>query len=239
MSATLARPRLSTAVRACLFDLDGVLTKTAVLHAEAWKETFDEFLHARPEPFAAFKQPDYDRYVDGKKRDDGVRSFLRARAIELPEEDVRALGNRKNALVLDLIRRRGVEPYDDAVRFVESVRAAGLATGVVSSSTNCRDVLAAAGLAGLFDARVDAVVAAAEGLAGKPAPDMFVACARRLGVEPAAAAVFEDALVGVEAGRAGRFALVVGVDRVGQGAALRRHGADVVVTRLTELLEEP
>jgi beta-phosphoglucomutase family hydrolase len=246
--AAKARPRLPTAVRACLFDLDGVLTKTAVVHAAAWKEMFDAFLRSRPEPFVPFDAVhDYDSYVDGKTRSDGVRSFLESRGIVLADggpddppdaETVHGLGNRKNALVLELIRHQGVEPYEDAVQFVHAVRAAGLSTAVVSSSANCREVVHAAGMDGLFDTRVDALVAAELGLAGKPAPDTFIAAARLLGVAPAAAAVFEDALAGVEAGHAGGFALVVGVDRVGQADALRAHGADVVVQALTELLDE-
>jgi beta-phosphoglucomutase family hydrolase len=244
----MASLRLPTQVRACLFDLDGVLTKTAVVHAAAWKEMFDAFLRARPEPFVPFDaEHDYDTYVDGKTRSDGVRSFLESRGIVLPEgapddptgaETVRGLGNRKNALVLELIRRQGVEPYEDAEQFVRAVRAAGLSTAVVSSSANCREVVHAAGLDDLFDVRVDALVAAEQGLAGKPAPDTYLAAARMLGVGPASAAVFEDALAGVEAGRAGGFALVVGVDRVGQADALHAHGADVVVQVLTELLDD-
>ncbi|HET6944649.1 MAG TPA: beta-phosphoglucomutase family hydrolase [Gaiellaceae bacterium] len=244
----MASLRLPTQVRACLFDLDGVLTKTAVVHAAAWKEMFDAFLRARPEPFVPFDAGhDYDTYVDGKTRSDGVRSFLESRGIVLPEgapddptdaETVRGLGNRKNALVLELIRRQGVEPYEDAEQFVRAVRAAGLSTAVVSSSANCREVVHAAGLDGLFDVRVDALVAAEQGLAGKPAPDTYLAAARMLGVGPASSAVFEDALAGVEAGRAGGFALVVGVDRVGQADALRAHGADVVVQALTQLLDD-
>jgi beta-phosphoglucomutase family hydrolase len=244
----MASLRLPTEVRACLFDLDGVLTKTAVVHAAAWKEMFDAFLRARPEPFVPFDAVhDYDTYVDGKTRSDGVRSFLESRGIVLPEgapddptgaETVRGLGNRKNALVLELIRRQGVEPYEDAEQFVRAVRAAGLTTAVVSSSANCREVVHAAGLDDLFDVRVDALVAADQGLAGKPAPDTYLAAARMLGAGPASAAVFEDALAGVEAGRAGGFALVVGVDRVGQADALHAHGADVVVQALTELLDD-
>jgi beta-phosphoglucomutase family hydrolase len=243
----MASLRLPTQVRACLFDLDGVLTKTAVVHAAAWKEMFDAFLRARPEPFVPFDAVhDYDTYVDGKTRSDGVRSFLESRGLVLPEgapddptgaETVRGLGNRKNALVLELIRRQGVEHYEDAEQFVRAVRAAGLSTAVVSSSANCREVVHAAGLDDLFDVRVDALVAAEQGLAGKPAPDTYLAAARMLGVGPASAAVFEDALAGVEAGRAGGFALVVGVDRVGQADALHAHGADVVVQALTELLD--
>jgi beta-phosphoglucomutase family hydrolase len=243
--------KLPDGIDACLFDLDGVLTQTAKVHAAAWKQMFDEFLRERAErtgePFHAFDRPtDYDEYVDGKPRLDGVRSFLESRGIELPmgspsdppeAETIHALGTRKNELVLELIRDQGVEPYEGSVRFVEAVRARGLRRAVVSASTNCRDVLAAAGIEHLFEVRIDGVVAEREGLAGKPAPDTFLAAAREFGVEPARAAVFEDALAGVEAGRAGAFGWVVGVDRTGQAKALRRRGADVVVQDLEELLE--
>jgi len=243
---------LPDAVRACLFDLDGVLTQTAKVHAAAWKEMFDAYLRERAErtgtPFVSFERADYDEYVDGKPRADGVRSFLSSRGIALPEgnpddppeaETVAGLGNRKNRLVLRLIHDRGVDVYEGSVRYVRTARAAGMATAVVSSSTNCREVLEAAGIADLFDQRIDGLVAEREHLKGKPAPDTFLAGARAVGVEPAAAAVFEDALAGVEAGRAGRFAWVVGVDRVGGSHAegLRAHGADVAVTDLSELLE--
>lgn len=237
-------------VDVCLFDLDGVLTKTANVHAAAWKEMFDAFLRARAERSGEAFTPfdlahDYDRYVDGKERNDGVRSFLRSRDIVLPEGDegeagaetIVALGNRKNQLVLERLRRDGVEAYPGSVRYVRAVRAAGRATAVVSSSTNCADVLDAAGIADLFDVRVDALVAARHALAGKPAPDTFLFAAGALGATPAAAAVFEDSLAGVEAGRAGAFALVVGVDRVGQAVALRAHGASLVVADLAELLD--
>ena len=239
--------RLPRTVAACLFDLDGVLTDTAALHAEAWKQMFDEFLRGREASYVPFDlRGDYALYVDGKERSDGVRGFLVARGIRIPEgapgdpvsaDTVHGLGNRKNALVLRLIRERGVVPFADARRFVEAVRAAGLATAVVSSSTNCRDVLQASALADLFDERVDALTAAERGLRGKPHPDMFLEAARALGVRPDAAAVFEDALVGVEAGRDGGFALVVGVARGVSPALLRAHGADLVVRELTELLE--
>ncbi|MER8056484.1 MULTISPECIES: beta-phosphoglucomutase family hydrolase [unclassified Streptomyces] len=244
-------PRLPTHVRACLFDLDGVLTRTAKVHAAAWKEMFDAWLRERARregtefvPFDAVQ--DYDEYVDGRPREDGVRTFLAARGVRLPEgspedppdaETVRALGARKNELVLRRIREDGVEPYEGSVRFLHEVRAAGLACAVVSSSANARDVLAAAGIADLFDERVDGVVTRERGLRGKPAPDTYLEAARELSVEPGAAAVFEDALAGVEAGRAGEFGLVVGVDRVGQAEQLRAHGADVVVRDLAELLE--
>jgi beta-phosphoglucomutase family hydrolase len=242
---------LPDGIEACLFDLDGVLTDTARVHAAAWKQMFDEFLRGRAEqtgePFVPFDAvQDYDEYVDGKPRYDGVRSFLAARGIELPEgeqedpaakETVHGLGNRKNELVLALLERDGVEPYEGSVRYVKAVREAGLQRAVVSSSANTRQVLEAAGLADLFEVRVDGIVAQEEHLKGKPAPDTFLAAAQKLGVEAAAAAVFEDALAGVAAGKAGRFGFVVGVDRAGQADALREHGADTVVSDLAELLE--
>jgi beta-phosphoglucomutase family hydrolase len=243
--------KLPAGITTCLFDLDGVLTQTAKIHARAWKEMFDGFLRewaARTgEPFEEFDRPtDYDEYVDGKPRLEGVRSFLESRAIHLETgsptdpaeaETVHALGTRKNELVLELIRQQGVEPYEGSVHFAEAARDLSLRRAVVSSSTNCEDVLRAAGIDHLFEARIDGVVAEREHLAGKPAPDTFLAGARALGAEPAEAAVFEDALAGVEAGRAGNFGWVVGVDRSGQAEALRRRGADVVVEDLAELLE--
>jgi beta-phosphoglucomutase family hydrolase len=241
---------LPDAIRGCLFDLDGVLTKTAKVHDAAWTEMFDDFLRERSrrtgEPFVPFDPvEDYDEYVDGKPRADGTRSFLAARGIELPEgreddppgaETVHGLGNRKNQILLAKIRSEGVEVYDGSVRYVRAVRDAGLRRAVVSSSANCRDVLAAAHIEDLFEARIDGIVAERDHLRGKPAPDTFLAGARALGLEPAAAAVFEDALAGVEAGRAGNFGYVIGVDRAGQAAALRRDGADAVVQDLSELL---
>jgi beta-phosphoglucomutase family hydrolase len=241
---------LPDGVTACLFDLDGVLTQTAKVHAEAWKSMFDEFLRewapAHGQEFVAFDPiRDYDEYVDGKPRYEGVRSFLAARGIELPQgtpndppnaQTIDGLGNRKNEIVLRLIKQRGVEAYEGSVRYVHAAIDAGLRRAVVSSSTNARDVLRAAGIYGLFEQIIDGVVADRERLQGKPAPDTFLAGATALGVEPGAAAVFEDALAGVEAGRAGRFGCVVGVDRVGQTDALREHGADVVVKDLAELL---
>jgi beta-phosphoglucomutase family hydrolase len=248
----LAMIGLPDSVRACLFDLDGVLTRTATVHAAAWKEMFDGYLRERAsrtgEEFVPFDPvADYTSYVDGKPRYDGVRSFLAARGIELPEgesgdppgaETVRGLGNRKNELVLRLIHEGGVEVFEGSVRYLEATRDAGLRRAVVSSSANTRDVLVAAGIEGFFEARIDGVVAEREGLKGKPAPDTFLAGARALEVTPEEAAVFEDALAGVQAGRAGGFACVVGVDRVGQAEALREHGASVVVSDLSELLEE-
>jgi len=244
---------LPDGIRGCLFDLDGVLTQTAKVHAAAWKEMFDGYLRERSqrtgEPFVPFDPvADYDEYVDGKPRADGTRSFLESRGITLPEgqdddppgaETVHGLGNRKNVLVLRKIREDGVEAYPGSVRYVRAVKAAGLPRAVVSSSANARDVLAAAGIDDLFDARIDGVVAKREHLRGKPAPDTFLAGALALGLKPTAATVFEDALAGVAAGRAGGFGFVVGVDRVGQAEALKQHGADIVVTDLAELADRP
>ncbi len=238
-------------MRGCLFDLDGVLTQTAKVHDAAWKETFDGYLRERAqqtgEPFVPFDPvKDYDEYVDGKPRADGTRSFLASRGITLPEgqdddppsaQTVHGLGNRKNEILLRRIREDGVDAYPGSVAFVRAVKDAGLPRAVVSSSANCRAVLVAAGIEDLFDARIDALVAKRDHLRGKPAPDTFLAGARALALKPTAAAVFEDALAGVAAGRAGGFGFVVGVDRVGQAKELREHGADVVVTDLSELME--
>jgi beta-phosphoglucomutase family hydrolase len=240
-------------VTACLFDLDGVLTQTAKVHAAAWKQTFDEYLRKRSqqrgEQFVPFDDvADYDEYVDGKPRYDGVRSFLRSRGIDLPEgeegdaagaETIRGIGDRKNEIVLGMIRQDGVEAYEGSARYVKEAKAAGLRRAVVSSSANCRDVLRGAGIEDLFEAVVDGNTAAEQHLKGKPAPDTFLAGAKALDVGPGQAAVFEDALAGVEAGRSGGFAFVVGVDRVGQAQALKAHGADFVVTDLAELLSQP
>jgi beta-phosphoglucomutase family hydrolase len=228
-------------VRACLFDLDGVLTSTAKVHAAAWKEMFDGYLRERAartgEAFRPFEViPDYVTYVDGKPRNDGTRDFLASRGIVLPDEEVRRLGLRKNELVLRLIREGGVQAYPGSVEYLRRAHAAGLARVVVSSSTNCRDVLVAAGLIDLVDGYIDGIVAEQRHLRGKPAPDTFLAGADMARVAPADAAVFEDALAGVEAGRAGCFGCVIGVDRVGRADALRDHGADVVVADLSELL---
>jgi beta-phosphoglucomutase family hydrolase len=244
---------LPDSIRGCLFDLDGVLTQTAKVHDAAWKQMFDDFLRERSqqtgEPFVPFDPvADYDEYVDGKPRADGTRSFLTSRGITLPEgndddppeaETVHGLGNRKNVILLQRIHDDGVEAYDGSVRYVRAVRDAGLRRAVVSSSANCRDVLIAAGIEDLFEVRIDGVVARREHLRGKPAPDTFLAGARALDLPPAAAVVFEDALAGVEAGRAGQFGFVVGVDRVGQAEALKQHGADIVVTDLGELMNQP
>ncbi|MFJ8579258.1 HAD family hydrolase [Micromonospora sp. NPDC093277] len=239
-------------VTACLFDLDGVLTQTAKVHNAAWTETFNAFLAAHAaatgEPFRPFDPgPDYNRYVDGKPRADGVRSFLASRGISLPEgtpddppeaETVNGVGNRKNVVLLKRLRDDGVEVYQGSVRYLEAAAHAGLRRAVVSASANAQAVVEAAGLDRLLEARVDGLVARERGLRGKPYPDTFLAGAQLLGVAPAQAAVFEDALSGVAAGKAGDFGYVVGVDRVGQADDLRAHGADVVVTDLAELMTE-
>lgn len=265
-------------VHACLFDLDGVLTRTASVHNAAWTQTFDTYLaELRGTPPTAAGQADltaadlapdqdlvlagldptdlrpfdpvedYARFVDGKQRPDGVRDFLASRGIVLPEgspddvpgtETVHGIGNRKNALVLELIARDGVEVFEGSERYLRAAADAGLRRAVVSSSANTALVLDVTGLGALLEVRVDGVVARERGLPGKPAPDTFLAAAQALGVEPAACAVFEDALAGVAAGRAGGFGYVVGVDRLGQADALREAGADIVVTDLAELLGE-
>ena len=244
---------LPDGIRGCLFDLDGVITKTATVHDAAWQEMFDSYLRERSrqtgEPFVPFDPvADYENFVDGKPRADGTRSFLQSRGIELPEGDpgdppdaptVHGLSNGKNEILLRRIDEDGVEAYPGSVRYVRAVRDAGLRRAVVTSSANCRDVLASAGLEDLFETHIDGLTVEREHLRGKPAPDSYLAGARALGLEPGAAAVFEDALAGVAAGRAGRFGFVVGVDRLGQADALTEHGADVVVTDLAELLDHP
>jgi HAD superfamily hydrolase (TIGR01509 family) len=244
---------LPSGIRACLFDLDGVLTPTAAVHAAAWQETFDEFLRERSartgEPFTPFDPvADYDEYVDGKPRADGTRSFLASRHITLPEGDpddppgretVQGLSARKDEAFSRRVHRVGVKPYEGSVRYLRAARDAGLRRAVVSSSRHCAEILRAAGIDDLIEERVDGIVAQSEGLRGKPAPDTYHYAARLLGVGAAEAAVFEDALAGVAAGRAGGFGYVVGVDRVGQADELRAHGADVVVKDLAELLDRP
>ncbi|MGY1812388.1 HAD family hydrolase [Blastococcus sp. SYSU D00820] len=234
-------------IRACLFDLDGVLTRTATVHMAAWKRTFDEFLRAHDPQAPEFTQEDYNRYVDGRPRADGVRGFLASRGITLPEggpgdvpgaATVSAIALRKNELVLTELAEHGVEVYPGSMRYLRAVRDAGLATAVVTASANGGQVIAAGGFADLIDTRIDGLVTAERGLRGKPAPDTFLAGAEALGVSPAEAVVFEDAIAGVAAGRAGEFGYVVGVDRVGQADELRDAGADVVVTDLDQLLED-
>ncbi|MBO0808695.1 MAG: beta-phosphoglucomutase family hydrolase [Actinobacteria bacterium] len=237
--------------RACLFDLDGVLTQTATVHAAAWRQMFDGYLWQRSEqtgePLVPFDPvADYDRYVDGRTREDGARAFLASRGITLPEGSdsdppgtptVRGLASQKNALVQAQIAAGGVAAYPGSVRYLRAVREARLASAVVSASANARAVLTSAGLIDMVDVIVDGVVAREQHLAGKPAPDSYLAAARELRQQPGSCAVFEDALAGVAAGRAGRFGCVVGVDRAGQAADLRANGADVVVTDLAELLD--
>jgi beta-phosphoglucomutase family hydrolase len=238
---------LPSHVRAALFDLDGVLTGTAALHREAWRATFDEFLKARdPAGFVPFTDRDYAEHVDGRPRADGVREFLRSRGIVLPEgtpedpptaQTVHGVGNRKNDLVHTIIEERGVNPYPGSVRYLRALHDAGMPLGVVTSSANGAMVLDAADLMRFFRVLIDGLFITREGLRGKPAPDSFLAGAKALDIPPAEVAVFEDALAGVAAGRAGGFGYVVGVNRADQAHALRAQGADVVVDDLAELLE--
>jgi beta-phosphoglucomutase family hydrolase len=237
-------------VTACLFDLDGVLTQTALVHNAAWKQTFDTFLEAwsqqHGQEFVPFDSgDDYHRYVDGRPRADGVRTFLASRGITLPEgtpddgpdqQTVNGIGNRKNDLVLQKIKEGAVQVYPGSVQYLKAAKDAGLRRAVVSASANCKDVLEAAGIAQLIEVRVDGVTAREENLPGKPAPDTFLYAAKLLGLPPANCAVYEDAQAGVAAGRAGGFGIVVGVDRVDQSQALLDNGADIVVTDLSELL---
>jgi beta-phosphoglucomutase family hydrolase len=238
-------------ITACLFDLDGVLTDTASVHTRAWKAMFDAYLRTRAqrtgEPFVTFDAgADYQRYVDGRRREDGVRTFLASRGIVLPDggpddapdaETVHGLGNRKNEMFHETLRRDGIEVFEGSRRYLEDASAAGLGIAVVSSSANTEEVLDITGMARYVQHRVDGVTMREEHIAGKPAPDSFLRAAELLGVTPAQGAVFEDALAGVAAGRAGQFGYVVGVDRVGQAEELRRNGADIVVTDLAELRE--
>lgn len=230
---------------ALLFDLDGVLTETAVVHTRAWKEMFDSYLQERAaadgSPFAAFSDQDYLDYVDGRPRADGVRSFLSSRGISLSDGEVQELGGRKNDLVLQILDRDGVDPFPDAVAYLDAAARTDVRLAVVSSSANCRRVLEITGLIDRFELIVDGLVVSELGLRGKPAPDGFLHAAEALGAAPANAAVFEDAISGVQAGSAGAFGTVVGVARGGSvaEAALKAAGADIVVTKLTELLEAP
>ncbi|WP_197374298.1 beta-phosphoglucomutase family hydrolase [Mycolicibacterium baixiangningiae] len=238
-------------ITACLFDLDGVLTDTASVHTRAWKAMFDTYLQTRAqrtgEPFVPFDAgADYQRYVDGKRREDGVRSFLASRGIELPEggpddaadaDTVQGLGNRKNEMFHETLQRDGIEVFEGSRTYLEAASAAGLGVAVVSSSANTREVLEITGMDRYVQHRVDGVTMREENIAGKPAPDSFLRAAELLGVPTDQAAVFEDALAGVAAGHAGHFGYVVGVDRVGQAEELRRNGADIVVTDLADLLK--
>lgn len=250
---TTGRQVLFTFTRArfdgVLFDLDGVVTATATVHARAWKAMFDDFLHAWAEQ-SGTSQPDFDiaadyaRFVDGLPRYQGVARFLASRGISLPQGDaadppgaqtVAGLGNRKNALLLELIRQHGIDVYPSSVALIRALRRAAYRTAVVSSSANCREILASAGLLDLFDARVDGIDLVQQRLRGKPAPDTFLEAARRLAIAPSRAAVVEDAVAGIEAGHAGGFGAVIGVDRLGQAAALAQAGATVVVRDLDQV----
>ena len=239
MAAKLGLPER---VHVCLFDLDGVLTDTASVHRKAWKEMFDAYLNARAQSsgdrFVPFDiDTDYRTYVDGKKREDGVRSFLDSRGITLTDQEIEDLGNRKNELFAKTLHKDGVEVFDGSRRYLDAVAAAGLGVAVVSSSANAREVLEITGLAKYVQVRVDGETMREESIAGKPAPDSFLRAAQLLDAPADEAAVFEDALAGVAAGRAGHFGLVVGVDRADQAEELRRNGADVVVSDLAELLD--
>ena len=234
---------------AVLFDLDGVLTQTASVNAAAWKNLFDAFLKQRSadpgEPFVPFDvDADYRRYLDGKSRYDGAAAFLESRGIDLPRgapgdgpdvQSIQALGDRKDGYFLEILKQHGVEAYEASIVLAQTLRAQQIKTAVVSASNNCAAVLETAGIAQLFDARVDGIDVTRLELAGKPAPDAFLEAARRLGVEPARAVIVEDAIAGVEAGHAGQFGCVIGVDRSGQSQALREAGADVVVTSLAQV----
>ena len=241
---------LPDSVHAILFDLDGVLTDTASVHTTAWKAMFDDFLRKRAdendEEFVPFDpDKDYLEYVDGKPREDGVRSFLESRGIDLPEGDaddppdadtVHGLGTRKNDAFQKALHEDGVKVFDGSRRYLDAVKEAGLKVAVVSSSANTQEILKVAGIEQFVQQRVDGVTLREEHLDGKPAPDSFLRAAELLDVEPSAAAVFEDAISGVEAGHAGHFGYVVGVDRHGEGDKLRESGADVVVKDLADLL---
>lgn len=244
------KPQIPDHIRAFLFDMDGVLTQTAKVHAAAWKEMFDAFLQQRAAEdgtkFIPFEiETEYVKYVDGKLRQDGVRSFLESRGIELPEGDpndtveditIHGLGTRKNNRVLELIDKDGVETYADAISLLKNVRARGMKTAVVSASKNTPQVLDVTGIADLFDYVMHGGIAGEMGLPGKPAPDTFLAAAKALGESAETCAVLEDAISGVQAGKAGGFAWVIGVDRVGQRAAMLENGADIVLTNLEELV---
>lgn len=237
-------------IRACLFDVDGVLTETAIVHRAAWKKTFDAFLREHPgltsEQSREFNDDDYNAHVDGKPRHDGVRDFLTSRGIVLPEGSpddpvaaatVAGIANRKNVVVLAELEEYGVTPYAGSLRYLEAARAAGLRIAAVTASANGEAIIEAGGFTEFCEARIDGIVAAREKLRGKPAPDPFLAGARALGVAASHAAVFEDAISGVQAGRAGNFGFVIGVNRVGQAQALRENGADIVVDDLADLLD--
>ncbi len=232
-----------------IFDMDGVITDTAVTHAAAWKRLFDEYLQKRAadkgEQFRAFDMDDYRRYVDGKLRYEGVKSFLEARNIRLPygnpsdspnEETICGLGNRKNEYFNRQLQSEGVRTYQSSIDFIKWLKKEGKKTAVISASRNAEAVLRAGGVRDLFDARVDGVVSDYLGLKGKPDPDIFLEAASQLGILPEKAAIVEDALAGVQAGQRGRFRLVIGVDRTGHGSDLKHYGADVVVSDLAELM---
>lgn len=245
------REDLFVGVDAVIFDMDGVVTDTARIHALAWKQAFDEYLRRearrKGRPFRAFDaRRDYTAYVDGKQRYDGVRSFLSSRAISLPDgnpddppdrETVCGLGNRKNLLFLSRLERSGVAAYPSTVRLAKRLRERGTRTAIVSASRNCGNVIRAAAVDQLFDVKVDGVDLDSMGLKGKPAPDIFLEAARLLGCAPSRVAVIEDSLAGIEAARSGGVGLIIGVDRRGRGRRLKERGADIVVRDLAEVLD--
>ncbi len=235
--------------KAVIFDMDGVLTETATYHAAAWKHIFDEYFEKRglqrgskPQPFNS--NVDYHRYVDGKPRYDGVDSFLKSRLISLPmgnesdtpdKDTVCGLGNGKNEYFLSLLKREGVKAYPSSIKFVHKIKSMNILVAVISSSRNSAHVLRSANIQDVFDVKVDGIDAAKLGLRGKPDPAIFLEAAKRLNVDPERAVVVEDALAGVEAGRRGKFGLVIGVDRWGHARELKEKGADIVVKDLSEL----
>lgn len=241
---SLAGPLLQSpvTVETVVFDMDGVITDTATVHRVAWKQLFDDYLHERSsttdEPFVEFTETDYLRFVDGKRREDGVASFLSSRGIDPADELVRHLATRKNDYFLTIVDRDGVTAFPDTIGFVRDLKSAGVATALITASRNAVPVLGGAGLLDLFEVRVDGIVAAELDLPGKPAPDVFLEAMRRVGGEVSSTAIVEDAVSGVQAGAAGGFALVIGVDRTDgdeHAARLAAEGADVVVTALDQL----
>ncbi len=238
-------------LRAVVFDLDGVVTKTALVHAAAWKDMFDEYLRLRQKQadgrFVEFSHEDYRRYVDGKPRYKGVESFLRSRGIDIPfgdpsdspdKETICGLGNRKNIKFREILQKKGVEVYQPVVDLIRDLRREGIHVGVASSSKNCQFILQAAGIEDLFEVRIDGVVSEQLGLKGKPEGDIFVTAAKKMGAEPEDSVVVEDAVAGVAAGKNGGFGLVIGVARANNVKALKKAGADIVIENFKDVTVE-